>query len=57
MAHFTIKKDRDGYRARLYATNGQLVWWTEGYGRRASAENAIAVAKATSSQTPVYDRA
>lgn len=53
---FTITKDRDGYRARLYASNGQLVWWTEGYANKASARNAIAIAQQTNSRTPVYDR-
>jgi uncharacterized protein YegP (UPF0339 family) len=53
---FTITKDRDGYRARLYASNGQLVWWTEGYVNKVSAQNAIAIAKQTNGSTPVYDR-
>jgi uncharacterized protein YegP (UPF0339 family) len=53
---FTITKDRDGYRARLYASNGQLVWWTEGYVAKSSAQNAIAIAQSTNTRTPVYDR-
>ena len=53
--HFTITHDRDGYRARLYS-GGNLVWWTEGYVKKATAQNAISIAKATNAQTPVYDR-
>jgi uncharacterized protein YegP (UPF0339 family) len=29
--YFTIKRDADGYRARLFAANHELVWWTEAY--------------------------
>jgi uncharacterized protein YegP (UPF0339 family) len=56
VAYFTIRKDRDGYRARLFANNNELVWWTEGYVGKSSAQNAIKIAKQTSSTTPVYDR-
>ena len=56
MAYFTIRKDRDGYRARLYANNNELVWWTEGYVRKAGAENAIRIARETSNRTPIRDR-
>jgi uncharacterized protein YegP (UPF0339 family) len=53
--YFTIKRDRDGYRARLWS-NSELIWWTEGYARKAGAENAIRIAKQTNSLTPVRDR-
>jgi uncharacterized protein YegP (UPF0339 family) len=55
-SYFTIKKDRDGYRARLYGANNELVWWTEGYVTKASATNAIRIAVATNIATPVIDR-
>jgi uncharacterized protein YegP (UPF0339 family) len=55
MAYFTIRRDRDGYRARLYS-GGNLVWWTEGYTRKTTAENAIRVARQTSNATPVRDQ-
>lgn len=55
MAYFTIKRDRDGYRARLYS-GGNLVWWTEGYKRKATAENAIRIARGTNNRTPIRDR-
>jgi uncharacterized protein YegP (UPF0339 family) len=55
MTYYTIKKDRDGYRARLFS-NSELVWWTEGYVRKSTAENAIRIAQQTNSQTTVLDR-
>ncbi len=56
MAYFTIRKDRDGFRARLYGGNNELVWWTEGYVNKSSAQNAIRIAKQTTNATPVYNR-
>jgi uncharacterized protein YegP (UPF0339 family) len=53
--YFTIRKDSDGYRARLFS-GGDLIWWTEGYVRKAGAENAIRIARSTSSSTPIRDR-
>lgn len=52
---FTITKDRDGYRARLYSGN-QLIWWTEGYVNKSGAQNAIRIAVSTTTYTPVRDR-
>lgn len=54
--YFTITLDQDGYRARLYGGNHELVWWTEGYGDKASSGHAIELAMQTTAQTPVYDR-
>ncbi len=51
--YFTITLDNDGYRARLYAANHELVWWTEGYEKRATAERAIELAMQTTPRTPV----
>lgn len=51
---FTISLDKDGYRARLWS-GGDLIWWTEGYVRKADALNAVRIAKA-SHNAPVYDR-
>jgi uncharacterized protein YegP (UPF0339 family) len=53
--YFTIKLDHDGYRARLFGANHELVWWTEGYDDKASALHAIELAMDTDRQTPVYD--
>jgi uncharacterized protein YegP (UPF0339 family) len=50
---FTIRLDKDGYRARLWS-GSDLIWWTEGYERREGALNAIRIAKA-SYDAPVYD--
>jgi uncharacterized protein YegP (UPF0339 family) len=43
---FTIKLDKDGYRARLWS-GGNLVWWTEGYVRPEGAREAVRIAKAS----------
>jgi uncharacterized protein YegP (UPF0339 family) len=51
---FSIDLDLDGYRARLWSSS-DLIWWTEGYQRKADAENAIRIAKA-SFNAPVVDR-
>lgn len=50
---FTIKLDKDGYRARLWS-GGNLIWWTEGYVRVEDARNAVRIAKASHS-APVDD--
>ena len=51
---FTITLDGDGYRARLWS-GSDLIWWTEGYERKAGALRAIRIAKA-SYNAPVDDR-
>jgi uncharacterized protein YegP (UPF0339 family) len=53
--YFTITLDKDGYRARLYGANNELVWWTEGYTSKANAENAVRIAQGSHS-APVRDR-
>lgn len=53
--YFTIEAASGGYRARLYASNHQLVWLTEVYTTKASAQHAIDLAKSAYS-APVYDR-
>lgn len=49
--YFTV--DRDGYRARFYGRNGQLVWWTEGYARKADAEHAISLLRLHADSAPI----
>lgn len=49
---FTVKKDADGWRARLYS-GSDLIWWTEGYVRKQGAENAVRIAMTTNANTPV----
>jgi uncharacterized protein YegP (UPF0339 family) len=51
---FTITLDQDGYRARLWS-GSDLVWWSQGYERKAGARNAIRIAK-ESYNAPVFDR-
>ncbi len=53
--YFTIRRDVDGFRARFWS-GGNLVWWTEGYTRKAGAENAIATIKRHAASAPVVDR-
>jgi uncharacterized protein YegP (UPF0339 family) len=53
--YFTIELDADGYRARLWAANNELVWWTEGYTKKSNAENAVRIAQGSYSAA-VYDR-
>ena len=30
MPYYRITQDRDGWRARIYGANGELLWWTGG---------------------------
>jgi uncharacterized protein YegP (UPF0339 family) len=54
MTWFTIRLDKDGYRARLWS-GSDLIWWTEGYEDKRDALNAVRIAKASYS-APVHDR-
>jgi uncharacterized protein YegP (UPF0339 family) len=54
MYHFEITHDRDGYRARFYSSaNGKLMWWTEGYERRADADHAVWVMQTYAASSPL----
>jgi uncharacterized protein YegP (UPF0339 family) len=55
MAYFTIRRDRDGYRARFWS-GGNLVWWTEGYARKEGALNAIRSIKLHARSATVRDQ-
>jgi uncharacterized protein YegP (UPF0339 family) len=52
----TIEKASGGYRARAYGDNGKLMFWSEVYTAKASAQHAIDVLKSEASSAPVYDR-
>lgn len=54
--YFTIKRDRDGYRARAFGANHELVWWTEAYTSKAGAQHAIELLQRDAATAPVYDR-
>jgi uncharacterized protein YegP (UPF0339 family) len=54
--YFTIEKASGGYRARAFAANHELVWWTEVYVNKSGAQHAIDLMKAYASNAPVYDR-
>ncbi|HEY6551083.1 MAG TPA: DUF1508 domain-containing protein [Solirubrobacterales bacterium] len=51
--YFKIKSASGGYRAFFYGGNGELVWWTEIYTSRQSAEQAIKFARANAAAAPV----
>ena len=44
MIRFTIRRDKSGWRARLYS-GSDLIWWTEAYERVEGARNAVRIAK------------
>lgn len=54
--YFTIERASGGYRARAFATNGELVWWTEVYVSKTGAQNAIALMQRHAAGALVYDR-
>jgi len=54
--YLAITLDGDGYRARAYGSNGELVWWTEGYTNKSSATDAINILKTGAATAPVFDR-
>lgn len=42
MAHrFEIRKNKKGEFVSYFLYNSETIWWTEGYGSKASAKNAI----------------
>jgi uncharacterized protein YegP (UPF0339 family) len=54
--YFTIERASGGYRAHIYGGNHELVFWTEVYPAKATAQNAINMVKAGAASAPVYDR-
>lgn len=54
--YFTIESASGGYRAHAYGANHELVWWTEVYLSKSSAQNAINMLKSGAYNAPVYDR-
>lgn len=51
--YYRITEDKDGHRARLYAANGRLVWWTEGYSSYQKAVEAIALNRQYAASAPL----
>jgi uncharacterized protein YegP (UPF0339 family) len=42
MAHkFVIEQNKKGEYVAKFKYNAEIMWWTEGYGSKASAKNAI----------------
>lgn len=54
--YFTIESASGGFRAHIYGGNNQLVFWTEVYTTKASAQNAIDMVKAGAASALTYDR-
>lgn len=55
--YFTIESASGGYRAHIYGGNNELVFWTEVYTTKASAQNAINMVQAGAASALTYDRA
>jgi uncharacterized protein YegP (UPF0339 family) len=54
MYYYKITYDDDGWRARFYsASNGRLIWWTEGYSSYANAESAVTILRANAASAPL----
>jgi uncharacterized protein YegP (UPF0339 family) len=51
--YFKIKSASGGFRAYFYGGNGELVWWTEIYKSKQSAEQAVSFAKANAASAPL----
>lgn len=47
----------DQFKAHAWGTNGELVWWTEAYERKAGALNAIRLIQTEAANAQVRDRA
>jgi uncharacterized protein YegP (UPF0339 family) len=54
--YFEIVTASGGYRARIKGGNNELMFLTEVYTTKASAQNAINVVKANAATAVVYDR-
>ena len=56
MPTLTIDPAVGGVRVHFWGDNGELVWWTETYTRKAGAQHAIALMKAYAPSASVIDR-
>jgi uncharacterized protein YegP (UPF0339 family) len=54
--YFEIVTASGGYRARIRGGNNEIMFVTEVYTSKSSAQNAINVVKAGAARAPVYDR-
>jgi uncharacterized protein YegP (UPF0339 family) len=54
MPAFSIDPASGGFRAHFWGDNGELVWWTEVYVRKAGAQHAIDLLKRHAATAPVY---
>jgi uncharacterized protein YegP (UPF0339 family) len=54
--YFTIESASGGYRAHAYGDNNRLIFWTQVYSEKSSAENAIRVMKTEAKTATATDR-
>lgn len=54
--YFVIKRSGSQFIGYAYGGNNEIVWTTERYNTKASAQNAIAMLKSGAASAPVYDR-
>lgn len=56
MAHkFVIEKNKAGEFVAKFKYNSEIVWWTEGYSSKASAQNAIDSILKNAAGAPIDD--
>lgn len=48
---------KGGFQGHFWGDNGELVWWTEVYEQKVSAQHAVFLMKRYAASAPVYDRA
>jgi uncharacterized protein YegP (UPF0339 family) len=53
--HWEVVTTRSGYHARLKASNGRIVFWSQDYSAKQSAYEAIQLAREWAASAPVYE--
>ena len=51
--YYLIEPREGGWRALFYGANDRLVWWTQVYDHRSTAEEAVAFNRANAATAPV----
>lgn len=54
--YFEIVFAEGGYRAHVKSTDHKLIWWTQVYKEKRSAEHAIGLLRAYAATAPLIDR-
>lgn len=55
--HISIDPAKGGYRCHFWGANGKLVWWSQTYDRKQTAEQAVAWLQYWTPRAPVVDNA